>query len=230
VEPPGVVWSRGPAPALRTVGPIVTEDPLARRAASLLEAPGLRLAPVRKSFEVGARTFGWQAQDPDGDAMTFRVEIRREDDGRWLPLAAEVDDDFLSWDARGMPDGLYRVRVTAEDAADNPLGKGLTAELVSDLFRIDNTPPSLAKPDIRRKPDGVELSFVASDPGGRIAAVETAVDARPWKQIDALDGVADSAQERYRLSLAPGDRSVRVRVIDASGNLGGDLWIVDPPE
>ena len=61
-------------------------------------------------------------------------------------------------------------------------------------------------------------------------AVEVAVDGGPWTPLSPLDGVADSEQEDYRLLLphAPeaGVRSLIVRAIDASGNLGGEMWSI----
>ena len=41
------------------------------------------------------------------------------------------------------------------------------------------------------------------------------------------DGVAASESERYRAALPAGPATVRIRVIDASGNLGGELRALD---
>jgi hypothetical protein len=74
---------------------------------------------------------------------------------------------------------------------------------------------------------------LASDPGGNVAAVEIAVDGGAWVPLDPLDGVADSSEERYRTVIDEGawepgaSRTLRVRVTDAAGNLGGDAWSFD---
>ena len=101
--------------------------------------------------------------------------------------------------------------------------------MTSALIQIDNTRPSIASPRIREQDDGYEVEFVATDPGGNIAAVEVAVDGGAWQPIDPLDGVADSSEERYQISIDPGEtelpqRSIHVRVTDSFGNLGGDAW------
>jgi FtsP/CotA-like multicopper oxidase with cupredoxin domain len=83
---------------------------------------------------------------------------------------------------------------------------------------------------------GRGVSFVARDPGGQVAAVEVAVDGRGWQPVLPLDGVADSVEERYEVAIEPPQddeitvRSLRVRVVDAAGNLGGDLWVLGDGE
>jgi hypothetical protein len=74
---------------------------------------------------------------------------------------------------------------------------------------------------------GREVQFVATDVGGRVAVAEIAVDDGDWRVVVPDDGVADSPRESYTVRVespagdAPG--SVRVRVVDAAGNVGGDL-------
>ncbi len=56
-----------------------------------------------------------------------------------------------------------------------------------------------------------------------------ALDGGEWEPLEPLDGVADSSREQYRLEIEHGSDaaeapSVMVRVSDASGNLGGDMW------
>lgn len=233
VEAPGVVWSRGQTQSSRSSGPVVADDPVARRASGSLESLA-RLNPVRKSYEAGTRTLAWQAVDPDGDGLRYRLELRQEGSLHWLPLALDLDEEFYSWDARDFPDGSYRIRLTAEDSPDNPQGKQLGVERLSDLFFVDNTRPSVGNKEVLRQGrDSYEIRFVASDPGGKIAAVEAAVDGKSWEPVHPLDGVADSPEEHYELRLAPradslAIRSVRIRVTDVAGNLGGDLWVLEP--
>ncbi len=228
VEPPGIVYVRGPAPSNARFGPVAIDDPVARRASAKVTPGRRRPLPVRKTYEAGARTFGWEATDADGDRLQATLEIRREGDQHWFPLAVRLVGRYYSWDARGAPDGVYRVRLTANDGLDNPLDRVLRHQRVSELFRIDNTRPSVDEFETRPGADGFEVAFVANDPEGRVAAVEVAMDGGEWQPLDPLDGVADSEQEHYRLlvpSLEGAEaRSVTVRVTDSAGNLGGDMW------
>ncbi len=232
VEPAGVVWSRTPAPAQRGAGPLVARDPVARKAAAHVR-PNAPAGAIRKSYERGSMTFVWVAQDPDKDKLAHQLDFRREGDESWFPLVREIEDNFYSWDARGMPDGVYRVRLRSTDSPGNPEAKVLFDQRVSPAFVVDNTRPRVERPRISSSGGSHRMEFVASDPGGNIAAVEVAVDGAEWQQLDPIDGIADSSEERYELevpfAIVPdaARRSVMVRATDSSGNLGGGTWALD---
>ena len=100
------------------------------------------------------------------------------------------------------------------------------------MFQIDNTRPSVAGFEVQRTSEGVQVEFLASDPGGGVEAVEVALDGGDWAPLQPLDGVADSDEERYQLRLDAAEadatpRSIMVRVTDVAGNLGGDVWMID---
>lgn len=226
VQPAGVVWSYSNPPTRRPFGPLVTDDPVTRRVMDEL-SPNMAAPQVRKSYEQGAQSVNWQVNDPDGDPLRYRVEIRAEGSGSWIPLAVDLEADFHGWDARSLPDGLYRVRLIADDSLGNPEGKGASDSRISGLFRIDNTRPSVGPPTVRERDGKMQIEFVAADPGGNVVSTEVAIDAGNWEPLDPDDGVADSAEESYRLVLEPArsdGRTIRVRVTDASGNMGGDAW------
>ncbi len=232
VEPAGVVWSRTPAPAQRNAGPLVATDPVARKAAAHVR-PGAPAGAIRKSYERGSLTFVWVAQDPDKDKLVHHLDFRREGDESWYPLVRKIEDDFYSWDARGMPDGVYRVRLRSEDSPDNPDGKVLSDDRLSPAFVVDNTRPRVERPRVSSAGGSHRMEFVATDPGGNIAALEVAVDGAGWQRLDPVDGIADSSEERYELVVPFGTfpdaarRSVMVRATDSSGNLGGGTWALD---
>jgi len=231
VEQPGVVFVRGPANSSSRLGPIVADDRIARRAKK--SARGGRVgAPLRRAYEAGARTFRWAAADPDDDRLLYDLELRRDDSADWFRLASGVDDEFFSWDARGMPDGDYRARVTVRDSPDNPSGSQASDRRTSRSFTIDNRRPTVESFEVETDGDGYSVTLVAADPGGVIAVVEFAVDGVTWYSLDPVDGVADSGRERYRFDLPAGGSGARpgvvmVRVTDRSGNLGGDLWVAE---
>jgi sugar lactone lactonase YvrE len=230
VQPAGVVWRPATTQSTRPAGPLVAADPVTRRTVAELR-PVAATKPVRRTFELGARTITWKATDPDGDKLTYRLDIRRDDSDAWIPLAVDLDGDFFGWDARGISDGLYRVRLTVMDASDNVDGESLEDSRDSAAFWVDNTRPSVGDPHIRRGGGGLEVEFVARDPGGNVVAAEVAVDAGDWQPLDPMDGVADEAEERYQLLIEPLDRgqadaqrTLKVRVTDAAGNMGGEAW------
>lgn len=233
VEPPGVVIVPGPTPSTAKLGPLVADDPVTRDATNRV-VRGRARTPIRRGWEAGARAFSWTASDPDNDRLTYRVDIRSEGNLYWYPLAAGLTDSYYNWDARATPDGRYRVRLTASDETDNAKAETLTRTETSELFVIDNSRPTLTDWSVERRGGTRHLAFTAIDPGGSVAAVEVAMDAGSWQPLFPEDGVADSEVERYRLTLPPDGEeklptSVRVRITDAAGNLGGEMRRVDAP-
>jgi hypothetical protein len=231
IEPSGVVWMPGPAQSNSRSGPLVANDPVTRQTTKQLLGSRRRAAPIRRGFEAGARTINWKAADPDNDRLEYSLEIRPEGGEQWFPLAADLEADYYSWDARAMPDGYYRVRLTAGDAPDNAEGAEQWDRRTSDAFQIDNSRPSVGELELHREGSGLRVTFVARDPGGSIAAVEVGFDGGDLQPLDPVDGVADSEEELYELSFDDFDRlgtpSLTVRVSDASGNVGGDLWLLE---
>jgi sugar lactone lactonase YvrE len=232
VEPPGVVWVHAAPQSSSRTGPIVADDPVTRRVAESFKRISRAGKVTRKAFEIGARTFSWKARDPDGDRLLYSLEIRREGGETWFPLALRTEEEFYSWDARAMQDGHYRVRLSAEDSPDNPNGAHRVDRKISDSFLIDNSRPSVGGLEVERPDGGYVVRFTAKDPGGLVAAVEVALDGEGWIPLYPVDGVADSELERYEFRFeekgdeAQGGRKLAVRVTDAAGNPGGDMWFI----
>ena len=229
VEPPGIVWMRGPVQSSTRRGPLVADDPVAREARTSLLRNGIMAGPLRKAYEAGTRTLSWSASDPDEDRLRYGLEVRREGEARWFPLAAGLEDTFFAWDVRGLPDGHYRVRLTAEDGRDNDAESSLSDRRESRSFLVDNTPPELGAMSVRREEDAWLLRFDATDRSGVVAAAEVALGPAGWTPLAPVDGVADSEKERFELRLGgagPEGVAIRVRVSDEAGNLASALWRV----
>jgi sugar lactone lactonase YvrE len=229
VELPGVVWLRGPVQSSTRTGPLVADDPVSRDVTSTLSRNRRPAGALRKGYEAGARTFSWKAEDPDGDRLRYTLEIRRENEDSWFPIATALTESFYSWDARALQDGRFRVRLTADDSRDNTAEHHRSAQRISKLFEVDNTRPLVDSFDLQRTDKGWLVRFAGRDPGGSIVAAQISVDGEAWASILPVDGVADSAEERFEYSLDDGadeSRALHVRVTDAAGNQGGTMWAV----
>ncbi len=177
------------------------------------------------------RNVGWKSEDPDGDDLMYRVEANRDGSPHWMVL---VDDEILSkpqdsWDTAGIPDGTYRVRVTASDAPANPPEDARTTVRTSAPFRVDNTPPRVT---VRARPSGDRLLVegeVADQPGGRVAQIRASIDGGPWQVLGASDGLLDEADEAFSASLdspGAGAHDVVVQSRDVDGNVGAAAAVV----
>ena len=78
----------------------------------------------------------------------------------------------------------------------------------------------------------VELQFRARVSTGRIATAEYSIDGGEWHLIFPVDGVADSAQEDYRIvtpELSIGEHLIGIRASDGDGNTGTSKLVVKTP-
>ncbi len=221
----------GPAAALRGLS-VVAEAP--NRAPRLADLTVTRPKPHAQG--PGAeREIAWKAEDPESDGLLFTVELRREGASRWTALvsAQALEKTGLAWDTTGLPDGVYRVRVTASDAPDNPVERARQAVLESAPVRIDNTAPRV-RATARRVGDRLLLEGEAEDqPGGQVVAVRVALDGGPWQVLAAKDGLFDAATEGFAASLpdpGPGEHDLVVQALDADRNAGAlALGVGAPP-
>ena len=125
------------------------------------------------------RAVSWQADDPNGDPLTYEVFVRKDRRGAFVKVAGDVGDAGYAWDARATGDGTYEVKVVASDATGNPAGKGLTGSRVSRPFAVDLTPPKIGDVKGGRDGDSAEVSLRVVDAGGDGAAAGILPDRRP---------------------------------------------------
>jgi hypothetical protein len=81
-------------------------------------------------------TVEWDAQDADGDPLTFTVQFSPDNGTSWTALAIDYEETFLEVDLRLLPgtdDGLIRVH-----ASDGFLSASDTSDFA---FSTPNTPP-----------------------------------------------------------------------------------------
>ncbi len=66
----------------------------------------------KKLWKKGYRTLQWEAEDPNEDELRYELSFRPEGaEGGWLTVEEDLEDDFYSFDATALPDGLYRFRL-----------------------------------------------------------------------------------------------------------------------
>lgn len=178
------------------------------------EGAGKRL--FRKSF----RTVTWKGTDLNGDPLRYDLDLVPAAGGPSLLLRKDLEDGWHSFDTSALPDGRYRCRVTASDRVGNAEGEGLSATEETELFVVDNTPPSAKIASARSEKDLLVLTVAAADALSPVTKAEGAVNADRWRVLPAEDGVADSQNERFvlRVPRPAGPAVLAVRVVDASGN------------
>ncbi|MDR1727950.1 MAG: hypothetical protein LBT74_08555 [Acidobacteriota bacterium] len=173
----------------------------------------------------GAQSFTWKAEDENEDALEYAVYFREEagDAGEWRLLAKNLKDAFYTLDTAALPDGAYRLKVTASDEPSNPPETALSGEKVSNPFVVASATPRVEVASAAVEGRRATVRFRASVASGSVASAEYSVDGGAWRLVFPEDGVADSAAEDYRFStpeLEPGEHLIGVRAGDRGGATG----------
>lgn len=182
--------------------------------------------------EPAVRYIAWNAVDPNGDRLSYKVEYRGSDETTWKVLKEEQRENFFKLDTTAMPDGTYVVRVTASDAPSNSPDQVLTTVRMSRQFDVDNTPPRVEHLKAEVGSPSVDLRFTVSDTFSVVRRTAYSVDAGDWIEAYPEDGMNDDLEESYALTvknLPSGEHSIVVRASDAAGNVGAGKAIVEIP-
>ena len=165
----------------------------------------------------------WQAEDPDGDHLTYSLYFRGEEETEWKLLRTNLSENSLLLDGDVLADGRYYFRVVASDRPSNAPNVAREAELVSSPVLIDNTPPAVTLSPPRRTDGRVELDADVVDHTSPLKRCEYSLDAGPWVPVEAADGVTDSPHEQFHIAidkLRPGEHLIVVRAYDTANNAG----------
>ncbi|MEE8525429.1 MAG: hypothetical protein V3T72_15945 [Thermoanaerobaculia bacterium] len=175
---------------------------------------------LKTLWKKGYRTLRWTTADANEDELVYRLEFRLDEAGSeagssWLQVADKLDEDYYSFDATVLPDGVYRFRLTASDRPGHSAGEALTADKLSEPVVVDNSPPLLES--LRRR-DGV-LEVVVRDVLSPMREAAVSVDAGEWRPIDPADGLLDGRRETLGVAVPEGARMVLLRLTDAHFNV-----------
>ncbi len=165
----------------------------------------------------------WQADEPEGDKLSYSLWFRGEDEREWKLLRADITDNTYLLDGDTLADGRYFFRVIASDRPSNPPDQARQVELIGPPVLIDNTPPVVEAGAPRRSGNTIEIDIDAQDRGSALRRCEYSVDARPWVPMEAVDGVTDSPREQFRIHIdnfPPGEHLIVIRAYDVAGNAG----------
>lgn len=230
VHPPGIVFQK----------PFTTGDPeLAgfedqstperRLAAAAGAPPGSSSSLGRRTYQKSLQTLIWKADDENDDDLVYDVLYRREGETAWKTLRKATPDAILVWDTTTIPNGTYFVKIVASDSPSNPSGTALSGELDSVAFEVDNTPPSITIGAVRFAGGRTIIPFDVKDDHSPVRRVEFSQDGQRWRGVFPVDGIADSRDEHYEVSLDGelGERGVTLRASDSMNNVA--TMHVPPP-
>jgi hypothetical protein len=146
-------------------------------------------------------TVRWSAHDDNGDDLLFDVYIRGDGEKNWKLLRARASERYLSFDSSLLPDGGYRLKVSASDAPSHPPGEALTASKESDHFVIDTTAPVISALQAKVEAGRLQATFQAADATSPIDRAEYSVDAGRWQYLEPVGKLSDSLTEHYDFTI-----------------------------
>jgi len=213
IMPPGLVITRTAPPD--DIG--IERVPLETQ--KLIPALGY-MGAEKRSFRRAGQSFVFRANDPNGDTLQFAIRLLPE---RGAPMLLEKawKEKFFSFDTLPVPDGRYRLEVTATDAPSAPFNATLTSTWRTAPFTVDHTPPAIAELSAAAEGEGVRVRFVARDETSVLKEAAVSADGERWLQLVPEDRVFDQKEERFDV-LVPrdavrGDR-ILVKVVDQHNN------------
>jgi hypothetical protein len=164
----------------------------------------------------------WKVDNPDNDKLRYFIKFKFEGQSTWHDMI-KSDDVYtksdISWDTNSLPEGMYRIKVTATDELANPPDKVLTHTYESGAILVDNTPPVFRS----LRANGRRIVADIVDGIGPISYIDFSVDGQSdWRPLLSKDGVLDEASENVDADVSSvvgaGRHLVAVRAYDSAGN------------
>ncbi|MBN2193447.1 MAG: fibronectin type III domain-containing protein [Polyangiaceae bacterium] len=164
----------------------------------------------------------WKTDNPDHDELRFRVEYRLVGTKTWfdlLPPGEKLTKDNTTWETKDLPEGEYRIRVTASDEPSNPPDRVHRHSLESSIVLVDNSAPAV----LDLKVTGRRLTARLVDGVGPIQRIEVCrAGTDEWSPFYPADGIFDEPTEELAAdvtAISPsGSVLVVLRVYDRAGN------------
>jgi hypothetical protein len=167
-------------------------------------------------------SISWKVDNPDKDEMRYRLQYRLVGTATWYDLTRRdevVTKETYDWDTSTLPEGRYRVRVSASDELANPPDRVTRDDAESGVVLVDNTPPRI---DTLRVA-GRRVQGSAQDGVGPIQRIDVAIAGRDeWVPFYPKDGIFDQQREEFDFDvtvLSPtGPALLAIRVFDDANN------------
>lgn len=224
VHPPGIVFQKPYSTGDPDLAGFDNQSTPERRLTQAAQNSGQSSGSAslgRRTYQKGLETVVWRAEDDNDDELSYEVQYRREGETSWKVLRRDLTEPILVWDTTTMPNGTYFIKIVASDAPSNAAATALTGDLESSAFEVDNVPPTIAVGTVRVEGTTTIISFDVRDDHSTIQKVEVSDDGQVWRSVFPIDGIADSKNERYSLTLDTplGPRGLTVRATDAMNNV-----------
>lgn len=164
----------------------------------------------------------WKVDNPDEDTLRYRVQYRPLGNDTWFDLLKPLEvltATSYKWDTSTLPEGRYKLRVSATDELANPPDRVTRHQLESSVLLVDNTQPRVEA----LRAQGRTISGAAVDAVGPIQRIELAVAGTDeWYPFYPADGIFDEPREEFSFDVGAvvgeGPQLLAIRVFDDANN------------
>ncbi len=185
----------------------------------------LPIAPPKPSSSASYKVT-WKASDPNGDSLTYSIYIKSLDSPYWIELKKDITQTNYALSPKLLPDGKYEVKIIASDKKSNPQQFALTDERKSDVFVIDNTPPTVENLTCKVDKTKLYISAKITDSLSNISGAWVSINASPdWLYIAPADELYDSKSELIDVEINLEEKTkadiyvITLKVQDLVGNI-----------
>ena len=174
----------------------------------------------------------WKVSDPEDDQMRFALYFKAEDEQTWKEIEDKLEKPMYEFSTASIPDGRYRIKLAASDLPSNPESEAEKAEMESEPFTVDNTPPEFTVGPVYEKADenSVIVSAGVRDETSIISSAQYAINAGDWFNANPDDVIFDSPKESFSFvinDLKKEEMVITFMVTDAKGNTSVSKVVVN---
>jgi hypothetical protein len=174
----------------------------------------------KRSFRRGSQAFTFRAADPGGNPLQFRIRLLPSA-GAPMELESAWGEKYFTFDTLLVPDGRYRLEVTASDAGAQPSVGAPAAVWRTAPFVVNHTPPVISALAAVPEEGGVRVKFTAKDDASLLRQAAVSADGEGWQQVVPDDRLFDAREKTFDVlvpaNLVKGSR-VMVQVTDENNN------------
>lgn len=216
-----------------SVNPGISVSPISAVAVSQLGVSPYDATPAGAAGpEKPPIVFSWEADDPNGDTLSYDLYLKSTDEQQWHLLKGNLKDASFTLQPSSLANGEYQARLVASDEPSNPPGQALKTELVSASFWADSTPPEVHVLSQNLHGASAVIRFQALSQVAPLKKAEVSVGENHWRDIISDDGIVDSRKEIFTVKLnglQAGEHVVSLRATDTAGNVGIGKTVVRVP-
>ncbi len=178
--------------------------------------PGIKITTSGKLKVNRGVKIQWEAYDLNDDPLRYSLFIRKKGNRNWLPVKKDLSVKSFTIKPDLYDDGVYNLKIVADDSAVNPANIAKTHKKESRYFVLDSTAPVMRGFTAQSG----RIKFTAKDETSIVKEVNYSVDGEKWFILFPVDGICDSSVENFSFNLPVRHRkgTVFIRLRDAEKN------------